>query len=230
MLNSNQNYLAEGLFGASLLLILYAWHQVFFVVPTEKTMGVVQRIFYIHVPSAWIAFFAFFVVFVASLIFLITQKRHWDSVAASAAEVGVVSCAVVLLTGPFWAKPVWGIWWAWDARLTLTLVLFLIYVGYLMLRFYVPDAERRGRLAAVFSILGIVNVYFTYMANRWWRTQHPQPVIAGGEGSGLDPKMWTALLWCLAALLCWSAFLFVQRYRMERAEEQFEELARRARY
>ena len=219
--------LTLGLFAASLTLILHAWYQVFYVVPTERTMGVVQRIFYIHVPSAFIAFLAFFVVFVASLLYLTTGKRRWDSVAVSAAEVGLLSCAVVLLTGPLWAKKAWGIWWAWDARLTLTLVLFLIYVGYLMLRFYVPDAERRGRLSAVFSILGIVNVYFTYMANRWWRTQHPAPVIAGGEDSGLDPRMWTALLWSLAAILSWSAFLFVQRYRLERAEAEFEALDRR---
>ena len=218
------------LFGVTLALILIAWYQVFVAVPTERTMGVVQRIFYIHVPSAITAFLAFSVVFIASLAYLITKKASWDWAAAAAAEVGVLSCAVVLLTGPLWAKPVWGIWWTWDARLTLTLVLFLIYVGYLMLRFYVPEERRRARLSAVFSILGIVNVYFTYMANRWYRTQHPAPVIAGGEGSGLDPRMLTGLLWCMAAILSWSAFLFLQRFRLERMRSEFIALARRSRF
>jgi heme exporter protein C len=227
MSDSTYHKLSLGLFGLTLFLIPLAWRQVFLIVPTEKTMGIVQRIFYIHLPSAFIAFFAFFIVFLASTIYLITRKKHWDWVAASAAEVGVISCAVVLITGPLWAKPVWGIWWTWDARLTSTLVLFMIYVGYLMLRFYVLEEGRRARLSAVFGILGFVDVPIVYMANRWWRTQHPAPVISGGEGSGLDPRMWTALWWCVAAMACWSLFLFLHRYRLERTNSEFVALARK---
>ncbi len=221
--------LSLALFALGVFLVLIAWYQVFVVVPTERTMGVIQRIFYIHLPSAFVAFSAFFVVFVASVAYLLTRRLRWDWVAASAAEVGIVSCIAVLITGPIWAKPVWGLWWTWDARLTSTLVLFLIYVGYLMLRHYVAESDRRARLAAVFGILGFVDVPIVYMANRWFRTQHPQPVIAGGEGSGLDPQMWTGLLWCVAAMFTWNIFLFVQRYRLERTREEFIELARRAR-
>jgi heme exporter protein C len=136
---STYQRLSLALLGATLLLLLVAFYQVFFVVPTEKTMGTVQRIFYIHLPSATVAFNLFFVVFVCSIGYLRTRRPGWDRVAVSAAEVGVIFCAAVLVTGPLWAKPVWGIWWTWDPRLTTTLILFLIFVGYLMLRVYVED-------------------------------------------------------------------------------------------
>ena len=144
--------------GLAAILFLVALYHVFISAPTEKTMGDIQRIFYIHLPSAFISFLAFFVVFLMSLLYLLTRKPHWDWAAVSAAEVGVISCAVVLTTGPLWAKPVWGVWWTWDARLTSTLVLFLIYVSYLMLRLYVEDETRRATLAAVVGILGFVDV------------------------------------------------------------------------
>lgn len=212
--------------GLAAILFLVALYHVFISAPTEKTMGDIQRIFYIHLPSAFISFLAFFVVFLMSLLYLLTRKPHWDWAAVSAAEVGVISCAVVLTTGPLWAKPVWGVWWTWDARLTSTLVLFLIYVSYLMLRLYVEDETRRATLAAVVGILGFVDVPLVYVANRVFRTQHPQPVIAGGEGSGLDPRMWVAVLWTFAALLTWSVFLFLLRYRLEKNRSALLELSR----
>ncbi len=212
--------------GLAAILFLVALYHVFIGAPTEKTMGDIQRIFYIHLPSAFISFLAFFVVFLMSLLYLLTRKPHWDWAAVSAAEVGVISCAVVLTTGPLWAKPVWGVWWTWDARLTSTLVLFLIYVSYLMLRLYVEDETRRATLAAVVGILGFVDVPLVYVANRVFRTQHPQPVIAGGEDSGLDPRMWVAVLWTFAALLTWSVFLFLLRYRLEKNRSALLELSR----
>jgi heme exporter protein C len=215
-----------GLAGLALPLLIIAWYQVFLVVPTERSMGTIQRIFYIHLPSAFLSFLAFFVVFVASLAYLITRRWHWDWVGVAAAEIGVLFCAAVLVTGPLWAKPVWGIWWTWDARLTTTLILFLIYVGYLLLRLYVIDAGRRARLAAVFGILGFLDVPIVYMANRWWRTQHPAPVIAGGEGSGLDPRMWTGVLWTFAALLAVASLAFLQRYHLERMRTELTEMIR----
>ncbi|MBV9088106.1 MAG: cytochrome c biogenesis protein CcsA, partial [Acidobacteriaceae bacterium] len=127
-----------------------------------------------------------------------------------------------LVTGPLWAKPVWGIWWTWDARLTTTLVLWLIYVSYLVLRRY-SSGQQTPTLAAALAIFGFVDVPIVYMSIRWWRTQHPQPVIAGGEGSGLDSRMWTAVLWNWAAFMCLAALLIWIRYRLERSRQQLEE-------
>lgn len=220
------------LLGFSLLLVVGAWYYAFLVAPTEASMAVhepVQRIFYVHLPSAFISFLAFFVVFCGSLLYLLTRNLRWDQVAVSAAEVGAIFCAAVLITGPLWAKPIWGIWWTWDARLTTTLILFLLYVAYLMLRHYVTDPNRRALLAAVVGILAFVDVPIVYMANRWWRTQHPEPVIAGGESSGLDPRMWLGVAWAFVGLLALASALFVQRYRMESLRAELIELERRAR-
>src|SRR3970040_976399 len=215
MNESARHRLSLVLLAVALLLIVSAWYYAFLAAPTERTMGTIQRIFYLHLPAAFLSFLAFFVVFVGSVAYLTTRRMGWDWAAASPAEVGVVFCAAVLISGPLWAKPVWGIWWTWDARLTTTLILFLIYVAYLMLRVYVTDSERGARLAAGVGILVCVDVPFVYMANRWWRTQAPEPVIAGGEGSGLDPRMWWGVLWAFAGLLTFASLLVFQLYRME---------------
>src|SRR6185312_69880 len=140
--------------------------------------------FYYHVPSAWTAFLLFFINFGASIYYLAKRAPQADALAVSSAEVGLGFTTIVLLTGPIWARPVWGIWWTWDARLTSTLVLWLIYVSYLLLRRY-STAGQNPVLASVLAIFGAVDVVFVYMAIRWFRTQHPQPVIGGGEGSGI---------------------------------------------
>ncbi len=169
------------------MLLGYGFCQAMFIAPTEATMGDVQRIFYYHLPSAWVAFLLFFVNFLASVWYLIRRNAGADALALAAAEVGVSFCTIVLLTGPIWARPVWGIWWTWDARLTSTLVLWLIYVSYLVLRHYATGGQVPV-LAAALGIFGFVDVPIVYMAIRWFRTQHPQPVIGGGEGSGLAPR------------------------------------------
>lgn len=194
------------------LALLYA--------PTEQTMGDVQRIFYYHVPAAWVAFLAFFFVFLFSFTYLLRGNRLWDIRAAATAEVGILFCSLVLITGPIWATPVWGYPWAWDARLTLTLVLWLIYVAYLMLRHYVTDPERRATFSAVVGIVGFVDVPLVYFSIRWWRTQHPQPVIAGGEDSGLDPQMWVALLVCFAAFVLLFSYLVKVRVGLQRLQDE----------
>jgi len=195
-----------------------------FYAPVEETMGIVQKIFYVHLPLAWNAFLGFLLVFIFSFRFLITRDPKWDRRAASAAEVGVLFTTLVLITGPIWAKPVWGIWWTWDARLTLTLVLWLIYVGYLMLRHQVESADKRATLSAIVGIIGFVDVPLVYFAIRWWRTQHPQPVIAGGDDSGLDPAMRTTLYVSLLAF----SFLFFYLYKRRLANadmgDQIDEL------
>ena len=206
-------------------LLFVAGYAALFVAPTERSMGVVQRIFYFHVPSAWTAFVAFFIVFIANIAYLTRRRQHWDWLAVSAAEVGLAFCTVVLVTGPLWAKPVWFIWWTWDARLTSTLVLWLLYLTYLLLRTLVDDPARRAIVSAVFGIFAFLDVPLVYMSIRWWRTQHPQPVIAGGEGSGLDPLMWRVFLLCWAALLGLMVLLLRQRYRLERARYELAEIS-----
>ena len=185
-------------------------------------MGDVQRIFYYHVPSAWTAFVCFFANFAASIVYLARRNPKADAVAISTAEVGLVFTTIVLLTGPIWARPVWGIWWTWDARLTSTLVLWLIYVSYLLLRRY-STAGQNPVLAAILAIFGAVDVVFVYMAIRWFRTQHPQPVIGGGEGSGIDPRMMHALLSNWVAFMALAALVVWLRYRLERLRQQVEE-------
>jgi len=206
-------------------LFLVAGYAALFVAPTERSMGDIQRIFYFHVPSAWTAFIAFFIVFIANIAYLTRRRQQWDWLAVSAAEVGLAFCTVVLVTGPLWAKPVWFIWWTWDARLTSTLVLWLLYLTYLLLRTLVDDPARRAIVSAVFGIFAFLDVPLVYMSIRWWRTQHPQPVIAGGEGSGLDPLMWRVFLLCWAALLGLMVLLLRQRYRLERARHELAELS-----
>lgn len=192
--------------------------------PRENTMGDVQRIFYIHVPAAWTSFVAFFLVFVYSIAYLARRRRSLDAFAAACAEVGLVFATVNLATGPIWARPVWGIWWTWDARLTMMLVLWLMYVAYVMLRHYMIDPERRATFSAVVGIIGFLNVPIVYMSIRWWRTQHPQPVIAGGDGSGLDPKMQLALLTCWAAFILLYAILVRKRVRLSTLTDDLDAL------
>ena len=206
----------------TVLLLGYGFCQAMYIAPREATMGDVQRIFYYHLPSAWVAFLLFFVNFLASIWYLVRRNSGADALALASAEVGVSFCTIVLLTGPIWARPIWGIWWTWDARLTSTLVLWLIYVSYLVLRHYATGGQVPV-LAAALGIFGFVDVPIVYMAIRWFRTQHPQPVIGGGEGSGLHPAMWVALLWNLAAFSM-LAFMFVSiRYKQALAEQALEE-------
>lgn len=202
------------------VLLSYGLYQALVVAPTEQTMGDVQRIFYYHVPSAWTAFLLFLINFVASLAYLIRRSDKLDIIALVSAEVGVVFCTVVLVTGPLWARPVWGIWWTWDLRLTLTLVLWLIYVSYLILRRF-SSSGQTPLLAAVLAVLGGLDVPLVYFSIWYFRTQHPQPVIGGG--GSIDPRMlhvllinWAAFL-CFAFLICWS------RYRLEVLQREVEE-------
>jgi heme exporter protein C len=205
----------------SIVLLGIAFYQAMWVAPTEQTMGDIQRIFYYHVPSAWTCFVLFFLNFIASIWYLIKRTPAADAFALANAELGVIFCTIVLTTGPLWAKPVWGIWWTWDARLTTTLVLWLIYVSYLLLRRF-SEAGQTPVLAAALAIFGFLDVPIVYMSIRWWRTQHPQPVVAGGQGSGIDPEMrmvlftnW-ALIMAVAGLMCWA------RYKIIRREQQAE--------
>jgi heme exporter protein C len=190
--------------------------------PTEATMGPVQRIFYYHVPCAWVMLMAFPANFVASIVYLKNRNMALDAFAVSTAEVGVVFCTIVLLTGPIWGKPVWGIWWTWDARLTSTLVLWLIYVSYLILRKYSIGGPN-PTLAAALAIFGCIDAVFVFMAIRWFRTQHPQPVFGGGANSGIDPRMLHAFFVNMAAFTALGILLIWVRYTLERVRQRVEE-------
>ncbi len=209
-------------------LLVQGFHQAIFVAPTEETMGEIQRIFYYHVPSAWLTFLFFFISFIASIVYLLSKRKHplralgADALALASAEVGVVFCTVVLITGPIWARPVWGIWWTWDERLTSTLVLWLIYCSYLLLRRFAAGPQMQT-LAAVLAIFGYVDVPIVYFSTRWWRTQHPGPVV-GGNGY-LDPQMWKAIEWNVLAWLSWGLLLMATRYVMERKSQLIEQHA-----
>jgi len=205
----------------TIVLLGFSTYQALFVAPTEQTMGDVQRIFYYHAPTAWVAGLCFFVNFLASIVYLWKRSLNADALALASAEVGVVFCTIVLITGPIWARPVWGIWWTWEARLTSTLVLWLIYVSYLVLRRFAAGSQTPV-LAAALAIFGFVDVPIVYMSIRWFRTQHPQPVIAGGEGSGLDPVMWHAFLWNLLAFTCVGIVFITLRYRLQKLENELE--------
>src|SRR5271154_3687558 len=205
------------------VFLSYALYEALVVAPTDQLQGDVYRIIYYHVPSAWTMFVFFLVNFVASVVYLIGRNSKADAVAVSAAEVGVVFCTVVLVTGPLWARPVWGIWWApGDIRLTSTLVMWLIYVSYLMLRRF-SDSAQTQKLAAVLAVFGALDVPLVYFSIWFFRTQHPQPVIGGG--GSIDPRMlhvllinWMAFL-CFAFLVCWSRFgLEKLRREVEEAE------------
>src|ERR1700734_1629692 len=202
-------------------LLSYALYEALVAAPTEQTMGNVQRIFYYHVPSAWTAFILFFINFFASIVYLIWRANKADIVALVTAEVGVVFCTVVLVTGPIWARPVWGIWWTWDLRLTLTLVLWLIYVSYLVLRRF-SDSSQTPKLAAVLAIFGALDVPLVYFSIWFFRTQHPQPVI--GNGGSLDPRMLHAFLINLFAFSCFGAMVCWWRYRLELLHREVEEM------
>lgn len=203
--------------GLALLNVAIALYMAVWYAPTEKTMGDAQRIFYFHVPSAWIAFLAFFVVFLASLMYLWQDERRWDALAQSAAEIGVIFATLVLLTGPIWAKKAWGTFWVWDARLTTTLVLWMIYIGYLMLR-GAAEGERRARFAAVLGIIGFLDVPIIYLSVTWWRTQHPSLVV--GEPGGLMPEMTQTLMVALLSFTLLFVFLLIQRLRLEQTRDQ----------
>lgn len=200
----------------SLLAIGIALYMALFYAPREATMGDAQRIFYFHVPSAWIGFLAFLVVAGSSAAFLIKQDRKWDALALSSAEIGVVFTTLVLLTGPLWAKSAWGAFWVWDARLTTTLILWFIYVGYLILRASVDDT-RRARLAAVVGIVGFVDVPVIYLSVVFWRTMHPTLVV--NEPGGLEPAMRTTLFVALGAFTLLYAWLLLARVRLEQKRD-----------
>jgi heme exporter protein C len=216
--------------GAAILFVLIALtaYLAFHYAPVEKSMGIIQKIFYLHLPSALSSFVAFGVCFYANLMYVFKRQPKWDWLGVSAVEVGLAFISVVLVTGPIWAHPVWGIWWTWDARLTLTFVLWLLYISYLLLRSMLEEPDKRALFSALFGIFAFLDVPLVYFSIRWWRTQHPQPVILGGPGSGLDPRMRVSYLLVWAAFTGLLILLLNGRYKLEAMRASVEELRREA--
>jgi heme exporter protein C len=188
--------------------------------------GQLQRIFYVHVPSAWVGYLAFAIVFISSIAYLRTGARRWDLLAHSAAEIGVLFITIVLITGPIWAHPVWGTWWQWDARLTSALLMWLTYVGYLFLRNLSTDPARAGRLAAVVGIVGFVNVPIVHFSVQWWRTLHPSgPTLADPtEASGFAASETITFLVALVAFTLLFAWMLALRTRVGRMRDEVDSL------
>jgi heme exporter protein C len=213
---------------ASVLLVIAAAYASFFVAPEERTMGVVQRIFYFHVSCAWAALTAFLVCFASNLLYVWRRREKYDWLSVSCAEVGVAFTTVVLISGPIWAKPAWGIYWTWDARLTSTFVLWLLYISYLLLRTLVEEPDRRALLSALFGIFAFIDVPIVFGAIRWWRTQHPAPVIMGGPDSGLAPGMRATFFFAVLAMHVFMWFLIAERYSLEKMRSDVEQLRQEA--
>lgn len=217
----------DTLLGIALLFAMVAaLYMAFLGAPRERTMGDLQRIFYFHVPAGITGLTAFAVNFVASLMFLIRKNRKWDFIALSAAEIGVMFLTIVLVTGPIWAKPVWFVWWTWSPRLTSSLVLWMLYLAYLLVRNYVPDPERRAVVSAVFGIVAFVDAPIVWFSIRWWRDIHPSPMLETGGLS--SPSMRLALWVCWAAFQLLFIYLMRRRYYVESARHDVELLVRHA--
>jgi heme exporter protein C len=224
MPNLDRQTLAERvLFLLVLVLVPICLFVVFARVPTERQMGVVQRIFYFHVPAAFMAFLGVFLCAALSGLYLATRRRAYDVAAHAAAELGVTFCTIVLITGPIWARPVWGVWWTGEVRLTSTLVLWLIYAGYLLLRESTENREQAARWGAVVAILGALDVPIIYKSVEWWRGLHPKVLRMSG-GGGLDPAMEKALGLCSLTFLLLFLLLFLQRVRLGRLQDEVEAL------
>jgi len=205
----------------TLTTMVGALYAIFLYAPIEKTMGIIQKIFYFHVSSAFLSFVAFFIVFVASILFLYRRDRKWDILAQSSAEIGVIFCTLVLITGPIWAKPIWNVWWTWDPRLTTTLILWFIYVSYLMLRKMAGEGQR-ATFTAVFGIIGFINVPITFFAIRIWRTIHP--IVIRSSGINITSPMLNTLIITLVAFTLLFFHLLMARMRLERIREGYEEM------
>jgi heme exporter protein C len=205
----------------STLLILTALFMVFVYVPADAAQGNIQRIFYFHVPVAWIAFLSFFVTFVAGIIYLVKRKPLWDMIGSASAEVGLVFATLILITGSIWARPVWGVWWTWDARLTASLVLWLIYIAYFIIRSYITEEERKARFAAVVGIIGFVDVPIVALAIQFSRTTHPTAIIFEG---GMAGSMLATLLVSIAAFTVLYLLFMAVRVHIKEDERELKSL------
>ncbi|GCE18074.1 cytochrome c biogenesis protein [Dictyobacter kobayashii] len=205
----------------ALTLVLALW-MIFFYTPVDALQGETQRIFYFHVPTAWVGMLSFIIVAVTGIIYLFKPDARLDWLARAAAEVGVVFLTITLILGAVWGKPIWGAWWVWDAKLTATLILWFMYVGYLMLRSYMGQTSEGARAGAVIGIIGAIDVPIIYLSVNWWRGQHPVPQV--GVQGALPPQATITLMVALVAITLLYAFMMVQAYQLQRLQALAQQL------
>jgi heme exporter protein C len=208
------------------LLMGAAQYAIFFHAPIEETMGIVQKIFYLHLPMAWWALISFFTVFAASLLYLLKRDVRYDILAGAAAELGVLLSGMALITGSLWARAAWNTWWTWDPRLSTTLIMWFIYCGYLLQRAGMAGRERKAMVSAVIGVIAFLDVPLVFLSARLWRSIHP--AVFASRSGGLEPEMWTTVLIALAA---WGVLWFVLlrlRFRQFEAETGVDSLIMRS--
>ena len=208
--------------GLTFLGMIVSLYMVFIYAPTEAVMGNIQRIFYFHMGAVWIATVAFTVVFVASIQYLRKESRFWDILALSSAEIGVLFTTLTIITGSIWAKPVWGTWWTWDPQLTTTFILWILYVAYLMLRSATGSNLKKAKFAAVFGIIAFIDLPLVYLSVRLMRGI--SPVVFGGRGGGIAPRMMLTLVVCLITFTILYIVLLKQRVNVEEMKDEVARL------
>jgi len=215
--------LVQGLGLLTVAVLTLGIFMAFVYAPTDRDQGDAQRIFYIHVPMAWLAYLAMGVVLVGSVGYMWKRSERMDRLARSSAELGFLFTTLVLITGSLWGRPIWNTWWQWEARLTTTLVLWFIFIGYFMVRAYAGDRERGARYAAVLGIIGAIDVPIIHQSVKWWRTLHPEPIVLDTGGPNLPDSMLATLVVCFIGFTLLYAYLLVQKTRVEWARDMLAE-------
>jgi heme exporter protein C len=223
---SRDGLLRNILLGISAALMVFNLYMIFLWAPTEANLGVSQRIFYFHVPLGWVGMMSIFVVAIASIAHLVTNNEKWDSLAYATAELGVIYATLIIVTGAIWAKPVWGVWWTWDAKLTTTLILWFIYVGYLMIRAYSPKGSQGKRFSSVVAMMGVIVAPFVYISSVLWRTAHPDLNIGplAESDNTLDSRIALTLLVSMITFTVMYVYMLIERYSFKRTEAALDEL------
>ena len=215
--------LVQGLGVLAVAVLSIGIFMAFVYAPTDRDQGEAQRIFYVHVPMAWLAYLAMGVVFVGSVGYMWKRSARMDRLARSSAELGFLFTTLVLVTGSLWGRPIWNAWWQWEARLTTTLILWFIFISYFMVRAYAGDRERGARYAAVLGIIGAIDVPIIHQSVKWWRTLHPEPIVLDAGGPNLPDSMLATLLVCLAGFTLLYGYLMVQKTRIETVRDELAE-------
>jgi heme exporter protein C len=210
--------------GLAAVLLVRNLFVMFLRLPDEAMQGAIFRIIFFHVPAAWTAFLCCFIAFLCSILYLATKNLRYDSVALAATEVGLACGTANLISGMFWGRIIWGIWWTWDPRLTSMLVCLLLYGGYIMLRRAVEEASQRARISAVLSIFAFADVPIVIFSIKWWRTQHPQPVVWGG--GSMDPAYWNMLFLNWVPIILIATVMVMIRLRQEEVQREIDAVRR----
>lgn len=192
-------------------MMISLW-MIFLYAPTDKIQGPPQRIFYFHVPMAWLGMLSFTIMAVVGVIYLIKKDERWDMVGRAASEVGMVFLTMAIILGSLWGRPIWGTWWTWDPKLTASLILWFMYVGYMMVHSYMGRTPESARAAAVVALIGVVDVPIIYEATNWWRTLHPVAEI--GVAGALPPSVTLTLMVALTTFTLLYSFMMIQLYQL----------------